>query len=355
MKIFIEKLWLEGKTCTFVIQNRVQKLNAEAEILKMRSQFVKKLQSEGFEIIIDKSLIDEDTICLIMDESAISCDFERDYTIEFQKRMAMNGGVDFRFPRTVSLSEYFEKPFFPAVFKNQYQNGGVDKFLIVNMEQVETMKSFFQTFVDNDEARVEDVVIQEFIETPSKYSTYLRVLVDGNGEPLGASLKYSNQGNSSSEIRGYFEKVFLKPSSEYYICATKMFNYYSGGGDIYFTQPKFSDEKRYVLESHGFDVNNFCLPDEVLNVTRSIMTNCNRELGVLCGMDFMMNVKDGHWYYLENQAFPAINEWAQQRGIKLPKDGSIKTYLEVLKIELDCRYEALMNTVKRKKYEKGDI
>lgn len=82
-----------------------------------------------------------------------------------------------------------------------------------------------------------------------------------------------------------------------------------------------------------------------MDVCRNIMLNCNREIGVLCGIDFILNKTDGKWYYLENQAFPAIDEWAQTKNISLPNGHNVKGYIKVLELELETRYEALMQLV----------
>ncbi len=57
----------------------------------------------------------------------------------------------------------------------------------------------------------------------------------------------------------------------------------------------------------------------------------------------------GNWYYLENQAFPAIEEWAWERNIKVPKGTTIKGFLEYLELDLQARYEALNLLVAKRK------
>ena len=61
-----------------------------------------------------------------------------------------------------------------------------------------------------------------------------------------------------------------------------------------------------------------CNSKEVKKGYLFIAIKGNKTLGVICGIDFIYNEKDNKWYYLEIQAFPAIDEWAVTKGIKIP-------------------------------------
>lgn len=345
-KVYIEKLWISGETCLYNISNRTDYFKAKRFITEKRNEFVNKLRSEGFNVVFDRSEIDEDTICLIMDDTSLCSEDKsiKEYKNAFDKKIAESAGLNFNYPVSKALEDYLENPFFPAVFKNELVNGGVDKFLVENSEQVEIIKKFYDKYKDDPKFRdsLECVIMQQYLETPSKYATYLRVLVGGNGDVMGASLKYSARSTSESNLSGLFEVIFLNPNSEYFINARPMFNYYSNGQNISFNQPRYSSEKASVLAEHGFDSTAPQLPYEVLDVCENIMRNCNREIGVLCGIDFMLNKFDNKWYYLENQAFPAIEEWAQSNDIKISASRNLNGYLKYLELELQVRYEALM-------------
>lgn len=347
-KIYIEKMWVSGDTCIDT-HDYFKDLAAKSTISKKRKEFIENLKKEDFDITFNKEDIDEDTICLIMDDTSV-CEEEislDEYKKLFDKKIRENAGENFHYPHSLRILDYFEDPFFPAVFKNEIENGGVDKFLIEDINQLEKLKSFYDKYHDNPKYKeaLDCTILQQYIETPSKYASYLRVLAAGSGDVMGASLKYSSRTYSQSTLDGLFEKVFLNPNSKYFIDAKKMFNYYSGGQNIYFSQPSYSNEKVKILKEHNFDVNNLVLPDSILDVLKNIMEKCNREIGVMCGVDFMLNKNDNKWYYLENQAFPAIEEWAQAKRVSLPTSHTMKGYLELLEIELQARYEALMLTV----------
>ncbi len=352
MKIFIEKEWITGNTCVFTIPNQFDKIAVKNGLHKMRASFVEKLKNAGHTIITERDQIDDETICLIMNcESLIkdpqSLEEVKDALFE---KTASSAGENFHFPHSVKVREYFKNPFLPAVFKNELQNGGKDKFLISTPEQVAIIKHYYEQNKDSEEIMesFNNCIIQLFIETPTRYATYMRVLANGAGEVMGANLKCAKTDFEKSKLNAFFESIFLDPESKYYLNTTKMFNYYSGGLEIGLSQPKYSSDKQEILIAHGFDMNNLKLPEEVLDVVRNIMLNCNQEYGVMCGMDFMLNERDGHWYYLENQAFPAIEEWAKPRGISLPANHNLKNYIRYNEIELQAREEALNATIAKR-------
>lgn len=249
-KIYIENDWLSGDTCVFSIHNPIERLQATKQISSKREEFVKKLENAGFNITFNKADITDDTICLVMDDTSL-CEKGvslSEYKKMFDDKIFGSAGEYFHYPFTLTLEKYFNSPFFPAVFKNEFANGGEDKFLIENQEQVEIIKTFYEQYynIEPYKTNFNNCVVQQYLETPSKYATYLRVLVGGSGEVLGASLKYSTRTFDKNKTVGIFEKVFLDPNSKFFINANKMFNYYSGGGNIYFNQPRYSDEKTEV-------------------------------------------------------------------------------------------------------------
>ena len=78
------------------------------------------------------------------------------------------------------------------------------------------------------------------------------------------------------------------------------------------------------------------------------MQKCNKELGIICGIDFIFNKEDNKWYYLENQAFPAIEEWADAKNIRTNKVNNVNDYIKYCTLELEARYDALMMYMNKK-------
>ncbi len=345
IKVFIDNEWINGNTCINSISDFYERIRAKMAITKMRSAFVKKLENEGYSIITDRRLIDEQTIFFIMDDKYL-CDDSvslEEYKKIFDQRMFLMGGKLLNYPQTLNFYDYLKNPFYPAVLKNELANGGVDKFLIETREQVEIIKKFYQDKCRdiNIQELFNSCIFQQYIETPSLYDSYIRVLAASSGDIMGASLRYSNVFFPKKEIVGELEKYFLDSKSSYYLNCKTMFNYYSEGNIIYFNQPGFSKQKKNILDAHLIDSNNPIIPSDIVDVVTSIMKNCNRELGLICGFDFIMNKHDNKWYYLENQSFPAIDEWAQTKNIKIPKSKDLNGYIKYLELDMYARYEAL--------------
>lgn len=142
--LFIEKDWISGDTCVENITQPFLRAEVQIKLAKMRKKFVQQLINEGFEITTEKENLPEDTIYLIMNEWAIT---KEDIPISiykkfFDKRMFESGGKNLHYPKSFSFTNFLNQPFFPAVFKNEGVNGGVDKFLITSMEQVRLIKKF---------------------------------------------------------------------------------------------------------------------------------------------------------------------------------------------------------------------
>ena len=138
--IFVEPSWVTGETCLFFIKNSMEYAMASSKLAKIRKEFLLRLEKEGFIITFDRNY-DKDTICLTMDGESFGPSItENEYIKCFNECIAKSGGDKFNYPKTLNVEQYFENSFFPAVFKNTITNGGVDKFLIENQEQLNIIK-----------------------------------------------------------------------------------------------------------------------------------------------------------------------------------------------------------------------
>lgn len=354
--LFVEEEWVKGNTCLYMINNPIEKARLRTLLEQKRREFIKKLENEGYKITFDKSSSLSNTIYIIMNNMALT-DLDNsiyEYQQLFDARMQEAGGKEMNVPYTVSMSDYFASPFFPAVFKNSATNGGEDKLLIENLKQLSKIKQFYEENSNNPSImeKLSMCVFQEYIETPTKYTTYIRVLMGTSGDIMGASLKYSSLVGESKSPKGFFEKVFCDSQSKYFIDCENMFGYYSLGGEISFSQPRYSDEKKKILAAHNIDTEHPEVPEEIRIVAENIMQECNKELGIIVGFDFIQNAKNGKWYYLENQAFPAVDEWAKIKGYDIPKVHNTKNYLKYLELDMAARYEALKLLMAKKEKEK---
>ena len=352
-KVFIEREWITGKTCLFNVHQLGDYFQGMIGLSTIRKEFVKKLESQGFVVTEDKYDEDPNIVYLIMNNAAIQCDDNdslSQYKKSFDERMFEAAGPNINYPYSVNIEDFFKYPFFPAVFKNESTNAGKDKILIETPEQLEIFKKFYESYKNNPKYKSEFdcSIFQQLIETPTDNKTYMRVLMAASGDVLGASLKYSRPSMRERELQGTLERHLLDPKSPYYLNSTQMFNYYSGGGNINLGQSRFNYEEREILIAHGIDPDNPVIPEEVLEIASNIAVNANKELGIMCGIDFIMDRTDGKWYYLENQAFPAIEEWALPRRIRLKEVRNMKDYIKLNAQDLEARYEALMLYMNKK-------
>ncbi len=351
-KIFIEQEWITGRTCLFNVHNTSDYFQGMIGLSTIRKEFIKKLESQGFIVTTDKNDNDPDMVYLIMNNTAIIPEGEDigAYKKAFDQRMFEAAGPSINYPYSVSIEEYFEHPFFPAVFKNESTNAGKDKLLIETPEQLDIFKKFYETYKNkpNYKEQFGCSIFQQLIETPTENKTYMRVLMSASGDVLGASLKYSRPSMQERPLQGTLEKHLLDPKSPYYLNSSQMFNYYSGGGNINLGDPRLCYSDKQILIEHGIDPENPVVPAEVMEVASNIARNANRELGIMCGIDFIMDKKDGKWYYLEIQAFPAIEEWAIPRRIRLKEVRNMKDYIKMNAQDLEARYEALMLYMNKK-------
>lgn len=356
--VFVDPEWVTGETCLFSVHDRSDYIKGKIGLTKIRTEFLKKLEADGFVITHDKHDKREDIVYLNMNDEALVLD-KRDcinFKKKFDQRMLTAGGPKLNYPQSISMEEYFRNPFLPAVFKNEINNGGKDKFLIETPEQIQKLKRFYDRFKNHPKYNIifNLSIFQQVINTPTEHKTYMRVLISASGDVLGASLKYSKVSEEKAEPRTEMEEYFWNPKSEYYLGSNGMFNYYSGGGNINLSDSRLTFSEREILKAHDIDPDNPAVPADVLEVAANIASKCNKELGIMCGIDFIMDVKDNKWYYLENQAFPAIDEWAIRRNKRIPVYRSINDYVKINALDLEARYEALMLYMAKKQQRKNE-
>lgn len=357
-KVFVEPTWITGETCLFSLKKQmgfVEFHQFQQRLEQTRKNFLLKLQEEGYIITTDK-YDNDDVVCLIMNDIAV-CEEDVDFKIykqQFDKRIFDAGGETLHYPKTLSFEEYLSNPFFPAVLKNEQMNAGIDKFLIENEHQLNILKKFYNENKNNPKYKdtIRGCIFQQYLMSPPGIKSYMRVLADANGDVLGASLKYTRSIPTKKNKVGDLEQIFLDENSEYFLNCKTMFNYYADGESISMHQPKYSGGKRTILKLHNLDEEHPQIPEEILISIKNIMTKCNRELGIMCGFDFMYNFEDQKWYYLENQAFPAIDEWLIKNEIKPIPMNSKENILKYFAYEMIARYESLKNyTIKKQKQQ----
>lgn len=278
-------------------------------------------------------------------------------------------------------------PPLPCVLKNEESQGGSEKFILRTAEQIRLLKKFYNeiNYYDKQKVREElknhlsfcnnleldengypnieieiDFVdykkefhrsmrIQKFIKTPTKYNTSLRVLIASTGDVLASSLKYSEPTtNTKEKYYGLFDKYLSDPSSPYFLGNENIVsNTIAGGNSILLEKINYSNLEKEILSAHDIDPNNAIIPEPIMNACINIACNCNREIGAICGLDFIYDDETKTWKYLEEHEYPMLNSYAEKYN--LPYDINAKDfYLTHQLLDLKARLHALTLSMHKK-------
>lgn len=361
----------------------------------VNEEFICYLEEKGYEVLTDCSLVDDDTFCLYpcLDTHIHSCKEEyqskRDAKIDecfvgekVQKPLTVGFPKD-KFPEEVLA--------FPFVLKNTEAQGGMEKFLIKNQSQLNLLRRFYDEINLYDrqqrEARIrkdwsclgelvfdenghsnkgismfifdyrelfyQKMVMQEYIKTPTKYNTSMRVLTSSSGDILCASLKYNVPAIESAEkeYTGYFDTYLSRPDSPYYLGNESIIsNTVAGGNSILLGKDRYSIEEREILAAHNIDFVTADVPESIRRVASKIAICCSREIGAICGMDFIYDSESKTWKYLEEHEFPMLSSYAEAYGFEYTEDPY--QFMSVhSKVEIDARLRALSLFMKKKQIE----
>ena len=117
---------------------------------------------------------------------------------------------------------------------------------------------------------------------------------------------------------------------EIYPLSTKSIvsNTLSGGDNIIIGESNYNDNERRVLESHGYDRDQF---DSLIQATRSVHEQCKEELGIMCGFDYIYDRERDKWFFLEYHSKPMLKSYCTSQGIpyetkddRLISDGRVR-------------------------------
>jgi hypothetical protein len=342
--VFIERNWLNVKHAKDNAQSN-QTLPEKERLAKVRSSraaLVSELGAAGFPIVHDDKALPQGAIYLtpydfIKDaETAAKWRAEKD-----QKAVGCCGEAISR-PASVPFDGYVRNPFFPAVLKSDRLDRGMDKFFIKTPGQFELIQRFHAEVLPKIppyfQIYFNECLFQQYIEPPAGLHSSLRVLASASGDVIAVGLIH----NSALSVprrkeQGFLDKFFSDPESPYFLnCESILSNRAAGGSIIAFGAPKYSDDKRRVLQAHGFDPANLSLPIYVEQTAKKIAKICNRELGIISGLDFIYHAKEALWYFLEANHNPSMGTYALTKGKKIASER-----VSEFELDLEVRREAL--------------
>ncbi len=217
----------------------------------------------------------------------------------------------------------------PFVLKNETFNGGKEKFLIQTEEDYENLLSacdfllnrslFFLTpFKADDLERLinyklylnTNFSVQEYIPTPSKYNTTVRLLTTPSDELLYGALKYKEPGKlkDNTSMLGYLlTKVY--PLSTPSIVS----NTVRGGKNVLLGSSNYPNIEKILLQSH--DINSPAF-QKLIQATKEVHQEYQNQLGILCGFDYIYDREREQWFLLEYHDKPMVGDYSKRQGIR---------------------------------------
>ena len=288
------------------------------------------LLSKGYKVINSITEADESTIFVTGRRQDYECKTFDEYKslVDSIVRSSLkdNGIVKphtTRFNYTDLIEYRYQIPF---VLKNENQNGGREKFLINSEEDYEKLikactylvKENLKTFnsddlkylIDYDKYLNMNFTVQEYINTPSKYNTTVRLLTSPSDTLLYGSLKYNKPEiyKDNTSLLGYLLSDVYPISAKSIVSNTL-----SGGKNILLGEDNYSDFERELLNRHNISSSNF---DKIVEASKATHKKYHSELGILCGFDYIYDKENDRWYLLEYHSRPMVGDYSKRQGIK---------------------------------------
>lgn len=310
--------------------------NARGESIYLRMEtdpaLYMSLLSKGYRIINHIKDADEQTIYVTgkrQDYEAVDTeDYKRKFEEKFEGLLKKEKITK---PKTTKFS-YFDlkehKYALPFVLKNENQNGGREKFLIATEEDYEHLiqafdflldrkMHFLTPFEEEDMRRKIDYqkyidsgfMVQEYIKTPTKYNTSLRLLTTPSYDLIYAMLKYKKPETliDDTTLLGYLLRDVYPLSTKSIVSNTL-----SGGENIVIGSLRPRDYDRLFLKTHKIESEQF---QRVVEASQNVHEKCKKELGIICAFDYIYDQNKDKWYFLEYHSRPMVGEYARRHGL----------------------------------------
>ena len=95
-----------------------------------------------------------------------------------------------------------------------------------------------------------------------------------------------------------------------------------------------------------YGIYDFKTPKEVYEVSTSIAKKCKREIGAICGMDFIYDKNLKKWFYLEEHEHPMLVAYSHEYNLpySLDENNFMQYHRES---DVDARLRSLSLTMKK--------
>lgn len=388
-ELFIKPEWINQELhCINFPDIPISQSNPVYEAYK---EIFKNMFENGYKVVTDSSIVGNDTFFFTPCLDKHVNNTKEEYSSKKKNKINFYlNSESITEPLSVSFPvDSFPEilPPLPFVLKNEESQGGAEKFILRTPEQVVILKKFYNEiesysrqkiveklksewscfpdlefdknghsnkgiraiFIDYKKEFHQSMRIQKFIKTPTKYNTSLRVLTSSSGNILAASLKYSESSKSTEEkYYGLFDKYLSDPSSPYFLgCESIVSNTIAGGNSILLEKDSYSELEQEILRAHGINPNNAIVPPDVMKACINIALNCSREVGAICGLDFIYDEEEKAWKYLEEHEYPMLYSYAEKYNLQYDSDEK-NFYTNNQLLDLRVRLHALALTMKKK-------
>ncbi len=311
------------------------------------------LMSKGYKIINHISDSDKSTIYLTGRRQDRNCNSFDEYKNivdnNIQNTLKENGIVK---PNTYKFSikdliNYKYK--IPFVLKNENQNGGREKFLINTEEDYENLllactflinkkrnnnSTDIREQIDYNKYLNLNFTVQEYIPTPSKYNTTVRILTSSSNDLLYAALKYKepNKCIDDTTLLGYLLGNIFPLSTKSIVSNTL-----SGGKNILIGEDNYIDFEESLLKEHDIDTDQFI---NLLDISKKVHNKYESELGIICGFDYIYDKDKEKWFLLEYHSRPMVGDYSKRQNIsyeskedKVTAEGRVRATALNLKLQ----------------------
>lgn len=318
------------------------------------------LLSRGYRVIDDIRKATASTIYVTRRRQDFVCSSEEEYITNLDNGIQdslKEDGISKPITSRLSLNDLFEHKYkLPFVLKNENQNCGREKFLIQTEEDYENLINACTLLINKKAILLAQIVhgntgnisdykeyltlnfsVQEYIPTPSKYNTTLRLLTSSSNDLLYGALKYKTPTPyvDNTSLLGYLLREEFPLSSKSIVSNTT-----KGGKNILIGEGAYPHFEVKLLEAHNIHSDQFI---KLVESAKKTHKKFSSELGIICGFDFIYSSEEEKWYLLEYHTKPMVGDYVNRQGI------NYETAKERIEASNRVRATALALTLKKTK------
>lgn len=241
-------------------------------------------------------------------------------------------------PLTLSVDEYCLNMFLPAVFKNNTANRGEDKYLIEDKDQLKKILELFELPESKQINLKNEFVVQKYIKNIEGINSSLRVFTTCTGDVLSSLFLFSTDHEQKKKIKNFGIDIvnpceyLCDPSSKYYLNSKNITSNVAGGGKVIILNSdtkKLSVDESFILTLHDIDTETLSLPESIISQCKEITSYWESKKGIVVGIDFIYNLNDNNWYYLETNKNPSVYGYKLFMDIKNYQKKDIKSLMQL--------------------------